>query len=198
MAAEWLKRFAETVEKNKEELTKLDQAVGDGDHGINMNRGLQEVLRKMEEVPADSPGGVVKAAAMICISKVGGASGPLYGSALMKIASALGDEEDVEGKQLTKALRDGVDAIKKRGRAEEGEKTMVDVWEPAVQALEQGSSWQELTEIVKKARDNTIDMKATKGRAAYLGDRSIGHLDPGAVSSSYFFLELACVMEESS
>ncbi|XHI70357.1 dihydroxyacetone kinase subunit DhaL [Listeria monocytogenes] len=165
-ALRWLNDFGERVQENKQLLSDLDQAIGDGDHGINMARGLSELKKVFtEKEPADLKD-VFKTAGMTMVSKVGGASGPLYGTAFLNMSKA------------------GLEGIEKRGKSHAGEKTMIDVWEPVVHALHQ----EDLTDdVVDAALQKTKDLKATKGRASYLGERSIGHLDPGAYSSALLF-----------
>ncbi|ENK5394220.1 dihydroxyacetone kinase subunit L [Listeria monocytogenes] len=182
-ALRWLNDFGERVQENKQLLSDLDQAIGDGDHGINMARGLGELKKAFtEKEPADLKD-VFKTAGMTMVSKVGGASGPLYGTAFLNISKAV-DSETIDAEGLTKVLEAGLEGIEKRGKSHAGEKTMIDVWEPVVNALHQ----EDLTDdVVDAALQKTKDLKATKGRASYLGERSIGHLDPGAYSSALLF-----------
>ncbi|HDM9652596.1 TPA: dihydroxyacetone kinase subunit L [Listeria monocytogenes] len=179
----WLNDFGERVQENKQLLSDLDQAIGDGDHGINMARGLGELKKAFtEKEPADLKD-VFKTAGMTMVSKVGGASGPLYGTAFLNMSKAV-DSETIDAEGLTKVLEAGLEGIEKRGKSHAGEKTMIDVWEPVVNALHQ----EDLTDdVVDAALQKTKDLKATKGRASYLGERSIGHLDPGAYSSALLF-----------
>ncbi|EKZ0237498.1 dihydroxyacetone kinase subunit L [Listeria monocytogenes] len=182
-ALRWLNDFGERVQENKQLLSDLDQAIGDGDHGINMARGLGELKKAFtEKEPADLKD-VFKTAGMTMVSKVGGASGPLYGTAFLNMSKAV-DSETIDAEDLTKVLEAGLEGIEKRGKSHAGEKTMIDVWEPVVNALHQ----EDLTDdVVDAALQKTKDLKATKGRASYLGERSIGHLDPGAYSSALLF-----------
>ncbi|AGR18190.1 TPA: dihydroxyacetone kinase subunit L [Listeria monocytogenes] len=182
-ALRWLNDFGERVQENKQLLSDLDQAIGDGDHGINMARGLGELKKAFtEKEPADLKD-VFKTAGMTMVSKVGGASGPLYGTAFLNMSKAV-DSETIDAEGLTKVLEAGLEGIEKRGKSHAGEKTMIDVWEPVVNALHQ----EDLTDdVVEAALQKTKDLKATKGRASYLGERSIGHLDPGAYSSALLF-----------
>ncbi|EAG2173291.1 dihydroxyacetone kinase subunit L [Listeria monocytogenes] len=182
-ALRWLNDFGERVQENKQLLSDLDQAIGDGDHGINMARGLGEFKKAFtEKEPADLKD-VFKTAGMTMVSKVGGASGPLYGTAFLNMSKAV-DSETIDAEGLTKVLEAGLEGIEKRGKSHAGEKTMIDVWEPVVNALHQ----EDLTDdVVDAALQKTKDLKATKGRASYLGERSIGHLDPGAYSSALLF-----------
>ncbi|EEL2841217.1 dihydroxyacetone kinase subunit L [Listeria monocytogenes] len=182
-ALRWLNDFGERVQENKQLLSDLDQAIGDGDHGINMARGLGELKKAFtEKEPADLKD-VFKTAGMTMVSKVGGASGPLYGTAFLNMSKAV-DSETIDAEGLTKVLEAGLEGIEKRGKSHAGEKTMIDVWEPVVNALHQ----EDLTDdVVDAALQKAKDLKATKGRASYLGERSIGHLDPGAYSSALLF-----------
>ncbi|EDN8079355.1 dihydroxyacetone kinase subunit L [Listeria monocytogenes] len=182
-ALRWLNDFGERVQENKQLLSDLDQAIGDGDHGINMARGLGELKKAFtEKEPADLKD-VFKTAGMTMVSKVGGASGPLYGTAFLNMSKAV-DSETIDAEGLTKVLEAGLEGIEKRGKSHAGEKTMIDVWEPVVNALHQ----EDLTDdVVDAALQKTKDLKATKGRASYLGERSIGYLDPGAYSSALLF-----------
>lgn len=182
-ALRWLNDFGERVQENKQLLSDLDQAIGDGDHGINMARGLGELKKAFtEKEPADLKD-VFKTAGMTMVSKVGGASGPLYGTAFLNMSKAV-DTDTIDAVRLTKVIEAGLEGIEKRGKSHAGEKTMIDVWEPVVHALHQ----EDLTDdVVDAALQKTKDLKATKGRASYLGERSIGHLDPGAYSSALLF-----------
>lgn len=182
-ALRWLNDFGERVQENKQLLSDLDQAIGDGDHGINMARGLSELKKVFtEKEPADLKD-VFKTAGMTMVSKVGGASGPLYGTAFLNMSKAV-DADTIDAVGLTKVIEAGLEGIEKRGKSHAGEKTMIDVWEPVVHALHQ----EDLTDdVVDAALQKTKDLKATKGRASYLGERSIGHLDPGAYSSALLF-----------
>ncbi|WP_342399638.1 dihydroxyacetone kinase subunit DhaL [Weizmannia sp. FSL W8-0676] len=179
-ATDWLHRFAEKINENKAYLSELDSAIGDGDHGSNMARGVAAMEEKLEAGGFATVQDVLKTAAMALLGKVGGASGPLYGSALIAMAKQAGENEQ----DVAAIVKAGLEGIQKRGKAEKGEKTMVDVWMPACEALASGSLTKE---AIQSAVEATKEMKATKGRASYLGERSIGHLDPGAVSSGYLF-----------
>lgn len=179
---DWIELFGEKVTTNKEYLNKLDSDIGDGDHGSNLTRGAAAVKEKAEESSYENLSDAFKDVGMTLVSKVGGASGPLYGSAFISMA-----KEAQNSKDIPSLIAAGLDGIKKRGKAETGEKTMVDVWSPVVDSLKNNSLTQE---VIDTALENTKEMKATKGRASYLGDRSIGHLDPGAQSSAYLFTAL--------
>ncbi|ECB9805848.1 dihydroxyacetone kinase subunit L [Listeria monocytogenes] len=182
-ALRWLNDFGERVQENKQLLSDLDQAIGDGDHGINMARGLGELKKAFTEKEPVNLKDVFKTAGMTMVSKVGGASGPLYGTAFLNMSKAV-DADTIDAVGLTKVIEAGLEGIEKRGKSHAGEKTMIDVWEPVVHALHQ----EDLTDdVVDAALQKTKDLKATKGRASYLGERSIGHLDPGAYSSALLF-----------
>jgi len=175
----WLQLFTDKVVENKQYLSDLDTPIGDGDHGANMARGTTEMMAAINEKNPETVTDTLKLAAMTLISKVGGASGPLYGSAFMGMTKA-----SMSSDNIVDLLEAGLAEIQKRGKAEAGEKTMLDTWIPSIEALKKN----ELTiEKVQEFAEKTKDIKATKGRASYLGERSIGHLDPGAVSSVYLF-----------
>lgn len=175
----WLHLFAEAANENKAYLSELDTPIGDGDHGHNMARGTAEMAKAIEEKAPETLSDLFKLTGMTLVSKVGGASGPLYGSAFISMAQKAKETED-----LVALLDAGLEGIQKRGKAEVGEKTMVDMWAGTIKALKAG----ELTpEKLVEISEATKDIKATKGRASYLGERSIGHLDPGTMSSRYFF-----------
>lgn len=177
--SEWIERFGEKITDNKEYLNKLDTAIGDGDHGSNLKRGAEAVKEKASEMDYDNLSDLFKDVGMSLVSKVGGASGPLYGSAFIDMAKEAKETEDI-----VDLLTAGLGGIQKRGKADTGEKTMVDQWAPVIDQLKDKSLTKEsISDILQE----TKDMKATKGRASYLGDRSIGHIDPGAQSSAYLF-----------
>lgn len=176
---QWMHIFNEKIQANKDYLSQLDTPIGDGDHGGNMARGMTAVMEELADKELTSPDQVFKIVAMQLLSKVGGASGPLYGSAFMGLTKASQSQAS-----LADSLQAGLDMIQKRGKAEPGEKTMVDVWKPVIVALEN----QECTkETIQEAVAATKDLQATKGRASYVGERSIGHIDPGAYSSGLLF-----------
>lgn len=176
---QWLQLFTDKVVENKQYLSDLDTPIGDGDHGANMARGTTEMMKAIEEKNPETVTDTLKLSAMTLISKVGGASGPLYGSAFMGMTKASMKTED-----LIEILEAGLADIQKRGKAEIGEKTMVDTWAPTIEALKN----KELTiEKVQSFTEATKDIKASKGRASYLGERSLGHIDPGSMSSAYLF-----------
>lgn len=188
---QWLETSAEVLIANKEYLTELDSAIGDADHGINMSRGFKKVLEKLPTVADKDIGNIMKTTGMALISSVGGASGPLYGTFYMRAGTATASKEELEGEDLFKMLQAGVEGIRQRGRAQLEDKTMIDALVPALdamrEALDNGADPEEALEAAVNAAaqgmKDTIPMLAKKGRASYLGERSIGHQDPGATSS---------------
>lgn len=189
----WLEISNKRIQENKEYLTTLDQAIGDGDHGINMARGFQEVINKVTAQDYEAIADVLKDTAMTLISKVGGASGPLLGTAFLKMSTAVRGQESLDTAEFATALDEAVNGIKQRGKASEGEKTMLDVWSPMVDYFSDADRFSPeiIAETAKKAMEKTEDMMATKGRASYFKEKSIGHIDPGAATSYYIFLSLA-------
>lgn len=183
--------IGDAINKNKELLTNLDAAIGDADHGINMSRGFEAVRAKLEGSTGEDISAVLKKVGMTLISTVGGASGPLYGTAFLRAAGAVQGADSINREKAMEMLSAVIQGIKDRGRAVKGEKTMLDALEPALDAFSQGVKENEsllgcLEAACKAAEDGveyTKTIKATKGRASYLGDRSIGHQDPGATSS---------------
>jgi len=190
---QWLELVNEKIQANKQHLTKLDQPIGDGDHGINMARGFQEVVNLLQENEYESVSEVMKATAMTVMSKVGGASGPLFGTAFLRISIALKDKEEVDDITFIHGLEEALNGMKKRGRATTGEKTLIDVWEPVVNELKESSQLDAnvIQRTAKEAMEKTENIQATKGRAAYFKEKSIGHIDPGSASSYYIFEALA-------
>jgi len=179
LAKKWMLLFNEKIQANKDYLSELDTPIGDGDHGGNMARGMAAVVENLEGKDFANSAEVFQVVSMQLLSRVGGASGPLYGSAFMGIMKA-----EKEGTSLVDAVQAGLDMIQKRGKASVGEKTMVDVWAGVVEAIRR----EELTkETIRALVESTKDMKATKGRASYVGERSIGHIDPGSYSSGLLF-----------
>lgn len=182
LTKQWMKLFAEKIKANKAYLSDLDTPIGDGDHGNNMARGMVAVQEAFKSKNPTDVTSALKLVAMSLISKVGGAAGPLYGTAFLEMAKLSTSTKDLG--LLTEAA---VNGIKKRGGANAGDKTMVDVWLVAVPALKENSL---TAKQIEEAVQSTKDMEAKKGRASYLGERSIGHLDPGSVSSGYLFQAL--------
>jgi len=197
-AVRWVRSFADIIAENKEYLTQLDSAIGDADHGINMNRGMQAVLGKLEGIPNGDVGNLFKTVGMTLVSKVGGAGGPLYGTLFLQFGVATAGKPELEPADWALALEKGVEGVQMRGKAEPGDKTMVDALMPARdafrQAVDEGESFPDaLRRSAAAAEDGmkaTIPWVARKGRASYLGERSAGHQDPGA-TSSYLLLKTA-------
>ncbi|CAL9361448.1 PEP-dependent dihydroxyacetone kinase, ADP-binding subunit DhaL [Streptomyces sp. enrichment culture] len=185
----WMTATAASVDREAERLTALDSPIGDADHGSNLQRGFAAVKAALDKEPPGTPGGVLTLAGRQLISTVGGASGPLYGTLLRRAGKALGDEAEVSAEQLTEALRAGVDAVMTLGGAAPGDKTMIDALVPAVDAL--GESFAAARTAAEEGAVATTPLQARKGRASYLGERSIGHQDPGATSSALLVAALA-------
>jgi dihydroxyacetone kinase-like protein len=189
---DWLLGFAREIEANKDYLTRLDSAIGDADHGINMDRGMKAVVAKIEAEPLTSVEALFKSVGMTLVSSIGGASGPLYGTFFLRFGMAAGESDQLSADSLAKAFRSGLDGVVARGKAEAGDKTMFDALAPALEALEVSlEGGRHLAEALEQAalaaeagRDATIEMLARKGRASYLVERSVGHQDPGATSSA--------------
>ena len=190
---EILKAMADRIEAEKDYLTELDNEIADGDHGVNMAKGFNAVVPKISTMVGKDIGSLLKTTGMTLVSTVGGSAGPLYGTAFMKAGAALRDKMEIDGKDLVAALEAAIGGIQMRGKATVGEETMLDAICPAYDAIkaavEAGDDIKTaLTKGVEAARDGveyTKTIKATKGRASYIGDRSIGHQDPGATSSLY-------------
>lgn len=189
----WISAAAEAVGEHKGELNTLDREIGDGDHGENMDRGMRASVDALAKLPDDAtPSAALRSIAMTLISTVGGASGPLYGTAFLKAAEPVGDAEEIDGETLVALLAAARDGIVSRGKAEPGDKTMIDAWTPAVEAasaaLAAGADPVALlaaaADAAQQGSDATIPLVARKGRASYLGERSAGHRDPGAQSTA--------------
>ncbi|MET8819847.1 dihydroxyacetone kinase subunit DhaL [Streptomyces rochei] len=184
----WMTAATALVDREAERLTALDSPIGDADHGSNLQRGFTAVAATLEKEAPGTPGAVLTLAGRQLISTVGGASGPLYGTLLRRTGKALGDAAEVSAEQLAEALRTGVDAVRALGGAQPGDKTMVDALVPAVDALAESFA------AARTAADGgaraTTPLQARKGRASYLGERSIGHQDPGATSAALLFAAL--------
>ena len=188
---QWFEQWSKDIQTHKEYMSDLDNAIGDGDHGFNMAKGANAYaearLTKSDLAISEE----CKLIGMTLLSKVGGASGPLYGSAFLAMAKTIGTSTEITQEQLVDALQAGVESIMLRGKATRHEKTMIDVWMPVIEAMRK----QELTEeLVDRFVNDTAPIRATKGRAAYLGDRSIGHIDPGSFSSGLLFKALLRVI----
>jgi len=188
----WLASFAEEVATQRDLLTQLDAAIGDADHGANLDRGMRAVVAVLEKDRPGSPAALFKTAGMTLVSTVGGASGPLYGTLFLRMAGSVGEAASLDAPGFAGALRAGLDGVVARGRAQPGDKTMYDALAPACDALDAalaaGESLADGLAAAHKAadagRDATIPMLARKGRASYLGERSVGHQDPGATSAA--------------
>ncbi|HET6359002.1 dihydroxyacetone kinase subunit DhaL [Streptomyces sp.] len=188
----WMTAAAARVDGEADRLTELDSAIGDADHGTNMQRGFTAVIAVLEKEAPQTPGAVLTLAGRQLISTVGGASGPLYGTLLRRTGKALGDDAEVTAGELADALRTGVAAVAQLGGAKAGDKTMLDALEPAVEALgDSTDSFAAAREAAEAGALATVPLQARKGRASYLGERSIGHQDPGATSSALLITALA-------
>ncbi|HET7474638.1 MAG TPA: dihydroxyacetone kinase subunit DhaL [Dermatophilaceae bacterium] len=186
----WVRRFAALVAENRDYLTQLDAAIGDADHGSNMDRGMQAAVVALDQTRPATAGALFTKVGMTLVSTVGGASGPLFGTLFLRMGTSFGEADNASTELLAKALRAGLDGVVARGKAEPGDKTMYDALAPAVDALE-GAVGQQLglaaaleqaSAAAAAGRDATTPMLARKGRASYLGERSVGHQDPGATS----------------
>ncbi|NLJ94230.1 MAG: dihydroxyacetone kinase subunit L [Clostridiaceae bacterium] len=192
----------ENIKENREYLSDLDREIGDGDHGINMDRGFAEVIKKMDSMKDQDLAGILKTTGMTLAFKVGGASGPLYGTAFMKASDVIKGKTEITIQDLPALLEAAIDGIQMRGKAVAGEKTMLDALMPAKEAVEkiletESDAKPVLEAMIKAAEDGaeyTKTIKATKGRASYVGERSIGHMDPGAASSAILLRSIAEVV----
>jgi dihydroxyacetone kinase-like protein len=187
---EWVRGFATLVADNRDYLTELDAAIGDADHGSNLDRGMKAAVVALDELGPTPAGPLFTKVGMTLVSTVGGASGPLFGTLFLRMGTSLGESESVTDAQVAAALRAGLEGVEARGKAQPGDKTMYDALAPAVDALEQavgsgaplGEALGRARDAAVQGRDATIPMLARKGRASYLGERSVGHQDPGATS----------------
>lgn len=192
-----IRAMAAAITSHKDYLTELDAAIGDADHGVNMDRGFQSVLDRLPEVENQPPGEILKAVGMTLVSTVGGASGPLYGTAFMYAGNQAGAREDLSFEDVAAMFQAALDGILRRGKANVGDKTMVDTLAPVVQFLASNEARESpraervnrALEVARDGMESTRDRMALKGRASFLKERSIGHLDPGAVSC-YLLLEV--------
>ncbi len=204
VSATWMRpaieRVACRIMEAADELTALDSAIGDGDHGHNMKRGWQAALDQLDELAGLPPQEALQKLGMTMVGKVGGASGPLYGTLFLQAGKAWDGTLSLGA--VAAAVEAGVAGVKKRGKSEAGEKTMLDVWCPVIEALRSAEGAGDATRRTRVAADAglaaTRDMKATKGRAAYLGERSVGHLDPGARSSALLVGALCDLIDEEA
>lgn len=192
----WLREVARVLEENRDYLTQLDAAIGDADHGINMDRGFKKVMSQLPTVEDKDIGSILKTTGMALLSSVGGAGGPLYGTFFIRAGMAVDRKMELTDEDLVAMLEAAVDGVIQRGRAQPGDKTMVDALLPAVEALKQAfaegadtlTALERAVAAAEKGMKDTIPMVAKKGRASYLGERSAGHQDPGA-TSSYLILK---------
>ena len=193
-----VQEMAAAMEEHRKHLTQLDSAVGDGDHGNNMHRGFQAALERLEGTNPQTPSDALKAVSMALVNKVGGAAGPLYGTAFLRASTALSSKEDLSPEDVAGALEAALGGIKQRGKAEVGDKTIVDALEPAVESAKEAASsgggagevFRAAAEAAEEGAEATVPLTARRGRASYLGPRSAGHMDPGA-RSTYLLLDAA-------
>ena len=188
----WLSAFTEKIDENKSYLSELDTPIGDGDHVNNMGRGVTAYMEAFQQDPPTTISETFKILSMAMISKVGGASGPLYGSAFMNMMKATKELDTIDSvTQLGEIIEEGTKGIQARGKAQAKDKTMLDVWIPVTEALKKN---QLTKETIEQAKEHTKNLVAKKGRASYLGERAIGHIDPGAASSALFFETLLATL----
>jgi dihydroxyacetone kinase-like protein len=187
----WIGDYAEVIAENRMELVRLDTAIGDGDHGTNMDRGMKAAVEKLEATEGDDIGALLKGVGMALVSKVGGAAGPLYGTLFLQLGTATTGKTEVGLQEWADALEAAIAGVQARGKAQLEDKTMIDALVPALEALqakaaegaELGDALRASADAAERGRDATIPLEARKGRASYLGPRSVGHQDPGATSS---------------
>jgi dihydroxyacetone kinase-like protein len=202
----WIRTFADLVARQRDHLTELDAAIGDADHGINMDRGMRAVSDKLAESAPVEAEPLFKLVGMTLVSNVGGASGPLYGTFFLRLAAACGPRDQLSLGEFATAWRAGLEGLVSRGRPALGDKTMFDSFQPALAALDAGvaagapasTAFDAAWKAAEEGRDATIPMVARKGRASYLGERSVGHQDPGATSASLLFEAAAAVFAGSA
>ncbi|OMQ23736.1 dihydroxyacetone kinase subunit DhaL [Serratia oryzae] len=202
---EWLLRCAEVFTRERDVLTQLDTEIGDGDHGLNMSRGFNKVVEKLPAVADQDIGTILKNTGMTLLSSVGGASGPLFGTFFIRAAQAANAKQSLDLAELQQVIQEGVAGVAMRGKAEPGDKTLCDVWWPVLESLGQSvqqqrglpQALQQAAVRAEQAALATIPMQARKGRASYLGERSIGHQDPGATSVMLMMKTLAAVAEKA-
>ncbi|WP_414160526.1 dihydroxyacetone kinase subunit DhaL [Serratia sp. BNK-26-b] len=196
---DWLMRCGEVFSRERDFLTQLDTEIGDADHGLNMNRGFNKVMEKLPSVADKDIGFILKNTGMTLLSSVGGASGPLFGTFFIRAAQTANAKQSLDLTELHQVMQEGVEGVVMRGKAEPGDKTMCDVWWPVVESLGQSAqqnlsvaeALQRAADSAERAVESTITMQARKGRASYLGERSIGHQDPGATSVMLMMKTLA-------
>lgn len=204
----WIRAFAASVAEHNDQLTELDSAIGDADHGTNMDRGMTAVVAALTATPPNSVAALLRQVGKTLVSAVGGASGPLYGTLFLEMAAVVGEAgeaDGLDGTAFATALRAGLEGVVARGRAVAGDKTMFDALAPAVEALDNtlasgaplGEALRVASAAANSGRDATIPMRARKGRASYLGERSVGHQDPGATSTALLIEAAASALAES-
>src|SRR5579875_2233631 len=195
LKAALIRQVAEAVISHADELTALDQAIGDGDHGVNLKRGFEAVLAQLTTLAEKDPGEILKAVGTALVMKVGGASGPLYGTLFMTMGKHLPPKFSLS--DLAQAFTAGVEAVKVRGKSDVGQKTMLDVLVPVARTLQESNDdlLSKLKTVAESSAHATIPMKAVRGRASFLGERSVGHMDPGARSSSLMVLAVVETLE---
>jgi phosphoenolpyruvate---glycerone phosphotransferase subunit DhaL len=195
---DWIRAYADEVAEHRVELVQLDTAIGDGDHGTNMDRGMRKAVEKLDGVEGEDLGALLKAVGMALVSSVGGAAGPLYGTLFLQMGTASAGRDTLDLAGWTGALEAGVKGVQARGKAEPGDKTMVDALLPALDELRAaaddgaglGDALRRSADAAAEGMRATAPLEARKGRASYLGPRSVGHQDPGA-TSSYMLLDVA-------
>ena len=199
-----VREMAAAMEEHRRYLTKLDSEIGDGDHGTNMHRGFQTALERLEDAEPSTPADVIKTVSTALISKVGGAAGPLYGTAFLRASTTLADEEEVSPEDVAAAIEAALAGVKQRGKAEAGDKTMVDALEPAAEAAKDAASEGSVAAVFRAASaaaaegaEATVELAARRGRASYMGQRAVGHKDPGA-ASTHLLLDAAARTLEGS
>ncbi len=203
---DWIDNFAAVIAEKKDYLTELDAAIGDADHGINMHRGFQKVSEKLPTVIDRDIGTILKTVSMTLISTVGGASGPLYGTFFLKASAVAAHKDKLTPEELFQLLQVGLEGVMHRGKAQLEDKTMIDALSPAVDALKQSlnnnnsvvEGLQKAVDAAEEGMKKTIPLIARKGRASYLGERSMGHQDPGATSSYLLLTTLLKAVRESN
>jgi len=200
----WVRASADQLAANRDFLTQLDAAIGDADHGVNMDRGFSAAVVDLEATPGSTAGEMLERVGTTLVYRVGGAAGPLFGSMYRAVGATMGSVEWVDGERLLEALRAGLEAVQSLGAAVVGDKTLVDAYEPALSALERelhaggtlATATRRAAEAAREGVRSTIPLQARKGRASYLGARSVGHQDPGATSTGLLFSALALVVDE--
>jgi phosphoenolpyruvate---glycerone phosphotransferase subunit DhaL len=198
---DWIRRFADVVAEHRTELVQLDTAIGDGDHGTNMDRGMKKAVEKLDGTDGGDIGADLKAVGMALVSSVGGAAGPLYGTLFLQMGTSAAGKEELDLAGWTAALDAGIKGVQSRGKAEPGDKTMIDALLPALEALQSSdgdaaAALANAADAAEEGMKSTIPMEARKGRASYLGPRSVGHQDPGATSSYLLMRSAAEALSE--